>query len=167
MTGLRKPLLSYFAVTAGFLSPDAVDAAAASEAILDYAKRVYACDAAALILAEKGQFRVASAHGWERSDLGALLAETHAEDVLLLEVAAGRRVPMIVEDTRQSPLWAALPALHWILSHAAVPLVFDGSVLAILCLEGHAPGMFVQSDSAGLDLLGLQAAMLLHRCLHP
>ncbi len=159
MSDLRRTTL-HMQPTASLLALSTmVNVADICAAIIDHAARFYACDAAAVILVEKGGFRVGAARGWADADLDALIADPRAEDVLLLEIAAGRGVPMIVDDTQKSPLWAALPELRRVRSHAAVPLALDKGVFAVLCLESRAVGAFAETDRQGLETLGLHAAV--------
>ena len=73
--------------------------------------------------------------------------------------AAARREPVIVADTRQSPLFRPNPLLPETRSELAIPLIVSERVLGVLNLQSSEVGGLSESAVASFQLLGGQIAI--------
>ncbi len=69
--------------------------------------------------------------------------------------------PLLIEDTRQSPLWHEDPQMTYIRSWMGLPLVAGGKLLGIFCLDHTQPHGFTADHLALAEALAAPAAVAL------
>jgi diguanylate cyclase (GGDEF)-like protein/PAS domain S-box-containing protein len=118
-------------------------------------------DAANIMLIEKGHARIERSQGylydWEEEARQA--SRFPIEDIPTLRCMAESGLPLSIEDTHDSDLWANLPHTEWMRSYAGAPIKVKGEMIGFLNLNSATPGFFTPTKAEWLQAFADQAAV--------
>lgn len=122
--------------------------------ILENVKHVLDCDSANILMLEGDQLRVTRS-----------MRSIHTGELFplrlfpILEQAARNAAPLIIADAGDLSGRAALPALEWIRSAIAAPIIMQNEVIGFIHLSSATPGFYSEEHLARLRAFADQAGM--------
>ncbi|MEZ4771481.1 MAG: GAF domain-containing protein [Caldilineales bacterium] len=125
--------------------------------ILDHLQRVLDFDSASIFTYADNRFRVAAfryGDGRPPLEIGELIA---AETPAANQVVVARQ-PVLISETRGSPLWRDASGREGIRSWIGVPMIFQGEIVGILNVDSDRPDAFDLSHIALVQAFADQAA---------
>ncbi len=131
------------------------------ERILDNVSRVVPNDTADIMLVEGDSGCVVSFHsanGYRLED-DILSRRILLADFPILRRLAQTREPVVIPDTKQSPLWVEVDSVAWIGSYLGAPILVKGQVIGLLNLNSAARGFYGPVHGERLQAFANQAAV--------
>ncbi len=124
-------------------------------------RRVIPCDAANITLLEGDETRVVCMEGyetygdveWTRNSRLMLSATPNYQEMIRT------RAPLLISDTRNSPLWRVFSEGRWIVSYLAAPICVEGEVIGFLNLDHSQPNFFTSEHAQLLGVFAEHAAL--------
>ncbi len=117
-------------------------------------------DAANIMLIEEGQAHSVRWRGYESFG-----AEEHISSIVLSIDAVANfkemvetREPMVIPDTAEYPGWVSMPAIEWLRSYAAAPIIVRDRVIGFLNVDSAIPGFFTSAHAKTLKTFADHAA---------
>ena len=130
------------------------------EEVLKQLSRIVSMDSCSLSLLDpEGRFRIIAARGFADPDtvIGAVYAGA------LTDSLRRQRWPATVEDVSGDPRWVSLDGSGPIRSWAGLPLMVEGEVIGLLCLDRHRVEPFGEEDLHRAKAVAFSAAAAIRK----
>ncbi len=83
--------------------------------------------------------------------------ETHITELRLplstpsIQQMIATQQPIVISDTHADPIWVVLPALEWLRSYAAAPIVIEEQIIGFINVDSEIPGFFTAEHGQHLQ----------------
>lgn len=150
--------------TAGALG-DAPDETVLFARVLDQAARMASYDAAAIVLIESNQARVACHAESGDHPLALRLDASPAPLGAMppIQMAIAQHEPVVVSDAQAVMDWLSFTQSGWIRSHICVPLVYQDQSIGLLTLSHAEPGYYTPQRATRLQAFADLVSVMLHQ----
>lgn len=132
--------------------------------VLENLGRVMSFDSAAVLLLEGEDLRVVRYYVPGKGVAASLPFLNRTYPLLAFgncQQALQQRAPVIVSDTKDSPIWTFLAGSEWIRSNAVANIAIEDQVVGFLNISSATPGFFEPEDGVTLTTFADQAAVAL------
>jgi PAS domain S-box-containing protein len=135
-----------------------LDLAEVLDRILDNLDRVVPHDAASIMLLEDGIARVARHRGYDLRGQAENMAalELPVAEYATLRTMADTKRPLVIPDVTQYTGWANISDTAWVCSHAAAPILVEGSLAGFICVDSATPDFFSPEQASRLEAFTYQ-----------
>ncbi len=130
------------------------------EKVLDKVGQVVQCDAMSVAWFDERKVRFVRTRGFE-PDLTRMLQTTTFEldDFITFQRVVQSRRPLLIRNTKEEPVFIAMPMLEWVQSHVEAPVIIDEQVVGIINLDSKTPGFFNDIHARNLQAFANQVAI--------
>lgn len=130
------------------------------EEVLKQLTRIVSIDSCSVALADaEGRFRIIAGRGF--SDLSKIIGLNFRDP--LSDVIRDHRWPIAIGDVREDPRFVVIEGSENVRSWAGIPLLVEGDVIGLLCIDRHRVAPFDEEDLHRARALAFSAAAAIRK----
>ena len=126
--------------------------------VLKQLSRIVAMDTCSLALLEAGAFRIIAGRGFGDHDVVGRTFRDSLSDAILES-----RWPVSITDVKEDPRFVTIEGSEEIRSWAGIPLLVEGEVIGLLCLDRHRVEPFDEEDLHRAKAVAFSAASAIRK----
>ncbi len=158
----ETPTFNRALVDAAALLSSSLDLEAVLDQILIQLERVVPYEASNVMLIENGKVRPRRWRGYERFGVTHHFKGLEFSATLpTIQRLIKEQKPLLIPDTRHSPLWVDMPSSSWVRSYAAAPIVVEDEILGFVSVDSARANTYTEQDTQQLATFAHYAAIAL------